>query len=65
VLQTQGEHTLVLSDLPGGPGITLSTSAGAKIVINDQGITITNGKGATIALNGKTVSINDGALSVT
>ena len=65
VLQTQGEHAIVLSDLPGGPGITLSTSAGAKIVINDQGITITNGKGATISLTGKTVSINDGALSVT
>jgi uncharacterized protein involved in type VI secretion and phage assembly len=65
VLQTPGEHTIVLSDLPGGPGITLSTSAGAKIEINDQGITITNGKGAKISLTGKTVSINDGALSVT
>ena len=65
VLQTQGQHSIVLSDLPGGPGITLSTAAGAKIVINDTGITITNGQGATISLVGKSVTVNDGALTVT
>ncbi len=65
VLQTQGQHTIVLSDLPGGPGITLSTALGAMIVINDTGITITNGKGATISLVGKSVTVNDGALTVT
>jgi uncharacterized protein involved in type VI secretion and phage assembly len=65
VLQTQGQHSIVLSDLPGGPGITLSTAAGAKIEINDTGITITNGQGATISLVGKSVNVNDGALTVT
>jgi hypothetical protein len=65
VLQTQGQHSIVLSDLPGGPGITLSTAAGAKIEINDTGITITNGQGATISLVGKSVTVNDGALTVT
>jgi uncharacterized protein involved in type VI secretion and phage assembly len=65
VLQSQGQHTIVLSDVPGGPGITLKTAGGAMLVINDSGITITNGKGATISLTGSTVTINDQALTVT
>jgi uncharacterized protein involved in type VI secretion and phage assembly len=65
VFQTQGQHAIVLSDLPGGPGITLSTVAGAMIVINDTGILITNGKGATISLVGNSVTVNEGALTVT
>jgi uncharacterized protein involved in type VI secretion and phage assembly len=65
VLQTQGRHSIVLSDLPGGPGITLSTGSGAMLVINDTGIVITNGQGATISLTGKTVTVNEGALAVT
>ena len=65
VVQTSGGHTLLMSDLPGGPGITLKTMTGASIVINDLGITIDNGKGATIELTGPTVSINKQALAVT
>jgi len=65
VVQTSGGHTLVMSDLPGGPGITLKTITGASIVISDLGITIDNGKGASIELTGPTVSINKQALAVT
>ena len=65
VVQTPGGHTLVMSDLPGGAGITLKTVDGASIVINDLGITIDNGKGASIELTGPTVSINKQALAVT
>ncbi|MBC6463315.1 phage baseplate assembly protein V [Actinomadura sp. HBU206391] len=64
VLQTQGQRTIVLSDLPGGMGITLKTATGAAIVINDAGILITNGQGASISLSGPTVTVNDGALIV-
>jgi uncharacterized protein involved in type VI secretion and phage assembly len=65
VVQTQGRHTLVMSDVPGGEGITLKTVTGASIVINDAGIVIDNGRGARIALVGPTVTINQGALAVT
>jgi len=65
LLQTTGEHTVLLSDLPGGPGITLRTASGAMLVINDSGVLITNGQGASISLNGNTVTVNEGALVVT
>jgi|SRR5215471_6391686 len=65
VVQTQGKHTLLLSDLPGGPGITLKTATGASIVINDTGITIDNGRGASISLIGPKVAINQDAFAVT
>ena len=64
LLQTTGEHTVLLSDLPGGPGITLRTAGGAMLVINDSGVLITNGQGASISLNGSTVTVNEGALVV-
>lgn len=65
VLQTQGQNTLMLSDVPGTGGIMLKSTTGAMIVINDTGITISNGKGATIVLAGPTVTVNAGALVVT
>jgi uncharacterized protein involved in type VI secretion and phage assembly len=65
VLQTQGQNAILLSDLPGGPGITLKTTTGALLVINEAGILISNGKGATILMAGPTVTINGGALVVT
>jgi uncharacterized protein involved in type VI secretion and phage assembly len=65
VLQTTGQQTIVLSDMPAGLGITLKTATGAMIAVTDTGILITNGKGATIALTGPTVSVNAGALVVT
>jgi uncharacterized protein involved in type VI secretion and phage assembly len=65
VVQTQGQHSVVLSDLPGNSGITLRTATGAAIIINDNGIMITNGQGASISLVGPTVTVNQGALAVT
>ena len=66
LLQTQGQQTLMLSDVPGPTGgILLKTATGALISINDTGITISNGKGATIMMNGPTVTVNGGALVVT
>jgi len=64
VVQTGGGHSIVLSDLPGGPGITLKHSSGAKLEINDSGITLDNGKGAVISLSATQVDINNGALTV-
>jgi uncharacterized protein involved in type VI secretion and phage assembly len=65
VLQTPGRRVLVLSDEPGGKGITLRHPSGASIVIDDSGVHISNGQGATISLVGPTVTINQDALSVT
>ena len=65
VLQTVGENTLQISDMPGPTGgILLKSATGALISITDTGITITNGQGATIMLTGPTVTVNEGALSV-
>jgi uncharacterized protein involved in type VI secretion and phage assembly len=65
VLQTGGQNTLMLSDLPGPTGgILLKSTSGALISINETGITISNGQGATIMLNGPAVNINQGALTV-
>ncbi|PLW73957.1 baseplate assembly protein [Streptomyces sp. DJ] len=65
VLQTPGGRVVVLSDEPGGKGITLGAPGGASIVIDDTGVHISNGQGATISLVGPTVTINQDALSVT
>ncbi len=65
LLQTQGQYSVLMSDLPGGPGITLRSPGGAMITINDTGILLSNGKGATIALTGNVVNINAGGLTVT
>jgi uncharacterized protein involved in type VI secretion and phage assembly len=66
VLQTTGQNTLMISDLPGPTGgIMLKSTTGAMLLINDLGITISNGKGATIAMIGPTITINQGALIIT
>jgi hypothetical protein len=66
ILQTIGQVTLMLSDVPGPTGgILLKTATGALISINETGIIISNGKGATITLTGPVVDINVGALTVT
>ena len=65
VLQTIGQNTLMISDVPGPTGgILLKSTTGALISINETGITISNGQGATILLTGPTVTINEGALAV-
>ena len=65
VLQTVGQNTLMISDLPGPTGgLLLKSATGALIAINDVGITISNGQGASIVLTGPTVTVNAGALTV-
>lgn len=65
VLQTAGQNTLVISDLPGpAGGIMLKSAAGATLIVNDTGIYIQNGKGASIVMTGPTVDVNMGALTV-
>lgn len=65
VLQTMGQNTLTISDVPGTGGIMLKSTTGAFILVNDLGITLSNGKGATIVMAGPTVTVNAGALVVT
>jgi uncharacterized protein involved in type VI secretion and phage assembly len=65
VLQTTGQNTIMVSDVPGTGGIMLKSTTGALILVNDVGITISNGKGATIVMAGPTVTINNGALVIT
>jgi hypothetical protein len=67
-LQTLGQHTVLISDMPPTPatgGVMLRSASNAMLVVNDSGIYISNGKGATITLVGPTVTINNGALVVT
>jgi len=65
VIQTMGQNTLMISDVPGPTGgILLKATTGAMISISDTGIIISNGQGATIAMTGPAVTINEGALEV-
>jgi uncharacterized protein involved in type VI secretion and phage assembly len=65
VLQTLGQNSLVISDLPGPTGgIMLKSTTGATLIVNDTGIYIQNGKGAMITLLGPTVDINTGAMTI-
>ena len=67
VMQTTGQNTIMVSDVPGPTGgIIIKTLTGALISVNDTvGITISNGKGASILMAGPSVIINGGALVVT
>jgi hypothetical protein len=66
VLQTQGQNTLMLSDLPGPTGgILLKSTTGALISISTVGIIISNGQGAMITMTGPTILMNAGALTIT
>ena len=65
VLQTAGQNSLVISDLPGPTGgIMLKSMTGATLIVNDTGIYIQNGKGASLIMVGPSVNINAGALTV-
>ena len=65
VLQTAGQNTLAISDLPSPTGgIMLKSTTGATIMVNDTGIIIQNGKGASLMLTGPMVNINNGALTI-
>jgi uncharacterized protein involved in type VI secretion and phage assembly len=66
LLQTTGQNTLMISDLPGPTGgIMIKSTTGAVLIVNDIGITISNGKGASIIMAGPTVTINAGAMVIT
>ncbi|KAF0094317.1 MAG: hypothetical protein E1N59_2033 [Puniceicoccaceae bacterium 5H] len=66
VLQTAGQHSITISDMPGAAGgILLKTLTGALISVSDTGIIISNGKGAMINMVGPTTDINTGALTIT
>ena len=65
VLQTAGQNTLMIRDLPGPTGgIMLKSTTGATLIVNDTGIYIQNGKGAMITLIGPAIDMNGGALTV-
>jgi uncharacterized protein involved in type VI secretion and phage assembly len=64
VLQSQGQHAIVISDQPGAAGgITLKSAAGVTLIVNDTGIFLQNSNG-TILITGQTVNVNNGALTV-
>lgn len=66
VMQTAGQNSFVISDLPGPTGgLMLKSTTGASIIVNDTGIYIQNGKGASLIMAGPTVTINNGALVIT
>jgi uncharacterized protein involved in type VI secretion and phage assembly len=66
VLQTAGQNTIAISDLPGPTGgIMLKSASGAMVLVNDVGITISNGKGASIQMSGPSITINQGAMVIT
>ena len=66
VLQTAGQNSIIISDLPGPTGgIMLKSMTGASIIVNDTGIYIQNGKGASVIMSGPSVTINNGALVIT
>jgi hypothetical protein len=68
VIQSLLQHSIMISDMPPSPltgGIILTSTTGAKIVVNDLGIFIDNGQGATVELIGPSVMINKTALMVT
>jgi len=65
VLQTTGQHTVALSDLPGAAGgVLLKSTSGAFVSVSDDGIVLSNGQGAVITLIGAAVTVNSGALIV-
>jgi len=65
VLQTTGQNTILISDVPGPTGgILLKTRAGAFLSISDTGIIISDGKGGMITMTGGVVTVNQGALLI-
>ena len=63
VLQSRGQHSIVISDQPGAAGgITLKSAGGVSLLINDNGIFMKTDNG-TVNITG-TVNVNNGALTV-
>ena len=64
MIRTVGGHSILLDDTPGVGGITLETSGGQKLVMNQMGIEIDDGQGGKIQMQGPKVTVNNGALEV-
>ena len=65
VLQTAGQNTFLLSDLPGpAGGFILKCRTGPMLLVNATGITLSDGKGGMITIIGGVVTINQGALLI-
>lgn len=65
VVQTPGDHKIVMSDPPGpDQGILLQAQGGAYIRITRTAVVIANGLGAEITLEGDQVILNGGQFSV-
>jgi uncharacterized protein involved in type VI secretion and phage assembly len=57
--------TITLANQDGSNGeITIETSSGAKITLNENGIEIVDGKGGSVTLESAQLSVNQGALEV-
>jgi uncharacterized protein involved in type VI secretion and phage assembly len=68
VLQTAGQNTIVISDVPGPAGGIMIRSGGSTLMVNQAGISLVAPKveisAASINLTGVT-DVNQGALKVT
>ncbi|MFF2505717.1 phage baseplate assembly protein V [Streptomyces sp. NPDC058067] len=61
VVQTPGNHKIVMSDAPGAErGIRLQADGGSYIHITKEKIVIATGEGAEVVLEGKRVTISKG-----
>jgi uncharacterized protein involved in type VI secretion and phage assembly len=65
VVQTVGQATLLISDIPGPAGGIMLRTPTAMLSISSAGIILNNGQGATITMLGNAVQINGTALVVT
>ncbi|MFF9001872.1 phage baseplate assembly protein V [Streptomyces achromogenes] len=64
VVQTPGDHKIVLNDSAGAEqGILLQAQGGAYIRITKEAVVIATGAGAEITLRGREVTINQGQLT--
>jgi uncharacterized protein involved in type VI secretion and phage assembly len=63
LLQTTGQNSLWITDLPGPTGGIVLKSGASMLLVNDSGIFLTNGT-ASITLIGNTVAVNQTALTV-
>ncbi|MFF5015537.1 phage baseplate assembly protein V [Streptomyces sp. NPDC001165] len=65
VVQTPGNHKIVLNDTAGAEqGILLQAQGGAYIRITKEAVVIATGAGAEVVLRGREVTINEGQLTV-
>jgi uncharacterized protein involved in type VI secretion and phage assembly len=65
VLQTSGQNTIMISDVPGAAGGILLKTATATVSISDTGIILQSGSSSLSLLPSGAVAITNGAASVT